>query len=253
MPQFDRDRKAMSARKENSRSRRRTRDRAVTSGTILDVAERMFAQRGLRAVRAEDIAAESGVTKAMIYYYFGTKENLYQAVLDRVFRERVVGMDLKSLERMPPGIALRTFTERLLAQMCRKPHLGPLFALENAQNAGAYYARSGGDVYRVLTNIVVRGVEDGSFRKLDPRHAAINIMGACVHYFNVSANVSMLWPRGHDRTPKLMRDHAELAVEFVMKAVLAPGLKTSVAPYVEAKRTAPERDAAASRRRYAAP
>ncbi len=205
-----------------SSQRRRTRDSAATRAAILDAAEWIFAHKGLRATRTEDIAAASGVTKAMIHYYFTTKENLYQAVLDRVFRERVEGMDFASLQRLPPVAALEAFAERLLDQMCRKPHLGPLFALENAQNDGAYYNRSGGEIYRVLTEIVARGVADGSFRKIEPRHAAIDIMGACVHYFNVSANVRTLWPEQFHHDDRLMREHARSAVAFIANALCAP-------------------------------
>jgi TetR/AcrR family transcriptional regulator len=211
----------MSARTTAAKKRDRVRDGIATRATILDVAERVFAQNGLRGTRTEDIAADSGVTKAMIHYYFDTKEKLYQAVLDRVFQEREDGMELDSLRHMPPLPALREFATRFLEQMCRKPHLGPLFALENAQNEGAYYTRSGGDVYRVLTKIVERGVADGTFRKLDPRHAAINILGACVHYFNVSDNVSVLWPKERPRDPKLMQGHARRSLEFILAAVCA--------------------------------
>jgi TetR/AcrR family transcriptional regulator len=207
--------------------KRQVRDRAATSAMILDVAERIFAQQGLRGTRTEDIAAGSGVTKAMIHYYFGTKESLYQAVLHRVFRERIEGMDLKSLEQMPALTALRSFAERMLEQMCRKPHLGSLFALENAQNAGAYYTRGGGDVYRVLSEIVARGVADGTFRPIDPWHTAINVMGACIHYFNVASNVRRLWPSGRNPRRRLMLQHSALAIDFVMAAVCVPAAGAS--------------------------
>jgi AcrR family transcriptional regulator len=206
-----------------TKKNRPTRDSALTRTTILDSAERIFAHKGLRGTRTEDIAAMSGVTKAMIHYYFSTKEKLYQAVLKRVFQERVDGMDFASLRTLPAVSALKVFAERLLAQMCRKPHLGPLFALENAQNDGTYYQRSGGELYRVLTEILERGLAEGSFRKLDPRHTAINIMGACVHHFNVAANVQILWPRYKGGQQALMQEHARAAVEFITAAIVLDG------------------------------
>jgi TetR/AcrR family transcriptional regulator len=196
------------------------RDADRTRSLILDAAERIFARDGLHAARTLDIASRCDVTKAMIHYYFATKENLYQAVLDRVFLERVEGMQLASLRSLPPRAALDAFIARLLGQMARKPHLGPLFALENIQNDGLYYTRSGGEVYRVLTDILDRGVTAGVFRAMDTRHTAIIIMGACVHYFNVANNVRILWPERRHFDERLLREHIASATDFVSNAVL---------------------------------
>ncbi len=51
---------------------------------ILDAAERAFSEQGLAGARVAAIAAEAGVNKAMLYYYFKSKDGLYQAVLERV-------------------------------------------------------------------------------------------------------------------------------------------------------------------------
>ena len=195
------------------------RDAVATKNAILDSAEKIFARDGLRSARTEEIAAGSGVTKAMIHYYFDTKEALYQAVLDRVFHEREQGMEFGTLALLPPREALRAFLERLLLQMNAKPHIGPLFALENIQNHGAFYKKNGGKLYQALTDIVGRGVAEGSFREQDPRHAAVNIIGACVHFFNISHNIFLLWPKTRTLAPENKESHRAAAIEFVMQAV----------------------------------
>ena len=68
-----------------SRAVPHTRDRAVTRAAILGAAEQEFARHGLESARIEDIAERSGVTKGMIYHYFGSKEKLYEAALEQVF------------------------------------------------------------------------------------------------------------------------------------------------------------------------
>src|SRR5215467_5793840 len=72
-----------------SKSRQQSRDADATKARILDAAEEEFARNGLLGARTEDIAAKTGVTKAMIYYYFQSKENLYQAVLERALVSRI--------------------------------------------------------------------------------------------------------------------------------------------------------------------
>jgi len=55
---------------------------AETREAILEAAERMFGDEGLEGARTEAIAAAAGVNKALLYYYFGSKDRLYRAVLE---------------------------------------------------------------------------------------------------------------------------------------------------------------------------
>jgi AcrR family transcriptional regulator len=69
--------------------------RAARQETILRGAARAFARAGYAATSMEDIAAASGITKLIVYRHFDSKEELYRAVLQRVFdrlaEEFVVG------------------------------------------------------------------------------------------------------------------------------------------------------------------
>src|SRR5262245_4956245 len=56
-----------------------------TRAEIVAAATGHFAERGFEAARLEDIAAEVGIRRAAIFYYFGDKQELYAAVLDEVF------------------------------------------------------------------------------------------------------------------------------------------------------------------------
>lgn len=57
---------------------------AETRARILDAALREFSANGLAGARTEHIASAAGVNKALLYYYFESKEKLYQAALDMV-------------------------------------------------------------------------------------------------------------------------------------------------------------------------
>src|SRR5687768_10589134 len=66
----------------------KTRDAFRTRGAILDAAEQVFADRGFDATSLHEIAAAAQVSRATPSYFFGSKEGLYLAVLERVFAER---------------------------------------------------------------------------------------------------------------------------------------------------------------------
>ena len=64
------------------------RDAARSHRAILDAAERLFAERGFEATSLEDIGAAAGLSRGTPSYFFGAKERLYGAVLERIFAER---------------------------------------------------------------------------------------------------------------------------------------------------------------------
>ena len=65
------------------KERNATRSRAA----ILDAAERLFAERGYDATSLHDVGAAAGVSRGTPGYFFGSKPDLYQAVLERAFAE----------------------------------------------------------------------------------------------------------------------------------------------------------------------
>src|SRR5437868_988269 len=65
----------------------RHRDSVETRTTILRAAERIYAENGMAGARTEAIAAAAHVNKALLYYYFKSKEGLYQAVIGSQLQE----------------------------------------------------------------------------------------------------------------------------------------------------------------------
>ncbi|ADB30858.1 transcriptional regulator, TetR family [Kribbella flavida DSM 17836] len=63
---------------------KRRRDRAAREREILDAAERIFGDRGYQGTSMDEIAAEVGVSKPLIYQYYGSKDGLFLACLSRL-------------------------------------------------------------------------------------------------------------------------------------------------------------------------
>lgn len=59
--------------------------RGETATQILEAADELFGEQGLDGVSVRDVAARAGVNKALVFYYFATKEKLFEAVLERYY------------------------------------------------------------------------------------------------------------------------------------------------------------------------
>ncbi len=197
-----------------------TRNSEATKNQILDAAEAEFAVTGLSGARTEAIAAQTGVTKAMIYYYFQSKQELYQAVLER----SLVGMlsmaeDLQ-LDCLDPDAALVTLLTTMLHCMSDNPRIGSILCLEAIQNKGKYYPKQLGDIlYGTIIEVLERGIKLGVFRQLEPRHTAVSIVGACSFYFTAQENLKYLWPGRRLLGKELLQNHTQESMNLIMAGV----------------------------------
>jgi TetR/AcrR family transcriptional regulator len=197
-----------------------TRNSEATKAQILDAAEAEFAVTGLSAARTEAIAAKTGVTKAMIYYYFQSKEELYRAVLERCFTEALGMMEQLQLDCVTPDMALVRLLEQLLCCMSENPRIGCILTLEAIQNKGKYYPIQFGDLlYGTIIQILEQGIELGVFRQLEPRHTAVNIVGTCAFYFTAQENLKHLWQGKRMLGKEQLQSHTQEAIDLIMAGV----------------------------------
>src|SRR4051794_20046506 len=78
---------------------------------MLDAAEFVFAQKDFRAASMDEIAERSGITKPLLYQYFGSKEALYDACVERGRAALFTEIE-QAAEAAPPAEALRVFVAK---------------------------------------------------------------------------------------------------------------------------------------------
>jgi AcrR family transcriptional regulator len=168
----------------------RTNDPERTKADILRVAEAEFGEKGLSGARIDEIAQLTRTSKRMIYYYFGSKEGLYLAVLEESYRRvRDIESELH-LQDLEPEDALRRLVAFTFDHHLDHENYIRLVMSENIHH-GEYLAQSrriqdlNVPAIAAIRNLLDRGVKAGLFRKgLDPVdiHASISALS----FFNVS-------------------------------------------------------------------
>jgi AcrR family transcriptional regulator len=119
----------------------RTNDPERTMADILEVATREFAEKGLAGARIDAIAEAMRTSKRMIYYYFGSKEGLYLAVLEEAYR-RIRAIESEAhLDDLSPEDALRKLVGHTVDYQWAHPEFVRLVQSENIQRA-AYLSQS---------------------------------------------------------------------------------------------------------------
>ncbi|WP_137917632.1 TetR/AcrR family transcriptional regulator [Hydrogenophaga sp. 2FB] len=168
----------------------RTNDPERTMANIMEVAMTEFAEKGLAGARIDEIAAATQTSKRMIYYYFGSKEGLYLAVLEESYRQMREIESQQHLEDLEPEAALRKLVEFTFDHHATHENYIRVVMSEN-MNRGQYLAQSQSiqqlnvPAISSIRKLYERGVASGVFR---PGLNAIDIHASisALTFFNVS-------------------------------------------------------------------
>ncbi|MEN9715901.1 MAG: hypothetical protein RJA35_1368, partial [Actinomycetota bacterium] len=147
----------------------RKRDPEGTRRDILAVATAEFATEGFAGARVDKIAEDTATTKRMIYYYFGSKEGLYLAVLEAAY-EKVRSQEKHlNVDDLDPVAALRRLAEFTYDHHTSHQDFIRLVQIENIHRAehlskSSRIAELNSTAIASLESIIRRGVEQGIFR-----------------------------------------------------------------------------------------
>src|SRR5688500_14663727 len=200
---------------------------AGTAEAILDAAEPLFGSQGFAATTIKQIGKAAGLNPALIYYYFGSKEELYRALLNRLFGT----LTQRGAERLAtvssPEEAIRTLLGLQSEMMLRSPSLPRILAREMADH-GAAHAQEGiahlsATLFSRLHALIRHGQAAGTFRAdLDARFAAISTVSLLPYFHIAQPAVAILMGETQPLTAELSEAYARHAAQFVLAALAPP-------------------------------
>jgi AcrR family transcriptional regulator len=164
-------------------ARRRTRDSRTA---IFRAAAHEFAESGYEAAGTDRIAARARVNKAMLYYHFGSKGELYAAIV----RDMVgaVGARVRAVAD-GPGTAeekLDAWIGALVEEAAARPWFPPIMLRELAARAPHFDATTFHMMNAVLAgvaDVIAQGKREGTFRDVDPLLTHLSIMPPVLIFF----------------------------------------------------------------------
>jgi AcrR family transcriptional regulator len=207
----------VSVTKETGRKPDATRTRA----NILAVARAEFVEHGLSGARVDAIAERTRTTKRMIYYYFGSKEGLYSAVLEQAYGGIRSAEATLALDDLDPLTALRRLIAFTFDYEDSHPDFVRLIAIENIHQAG--YLKQlptiqsvNADVIAMLDAILVRGRAQGVFTR-DCGAVDVHLMISGLCFYRVSNRHTFSAIFGLDLSAPTVRErHKAMIVETVV-------------------------------------
>jgi AcrR family transcriptional regulator len=203
------------------------RDPDRTRQKILAAATAEFARVGLGGARVDRIARLAGANKRMLYYYFGSKEKLFLAVLEGSYRHIREAERALDLEQRDPREALRRLVQFTWQYYIAHPEFLTLLNSENLHR-GRHVRRlkrvheMHSPLVATLRGILRRGERAGLFRRgVDPVQLYISIAGEGYFYLSNHYTLSRIFGRNL-MEPSALRARERHNSAMILNALQSP-------------------------------
>lgn len=157
-----------------------------TEDRILAAARNVFLKKGMAGARMQDIADEAGINKALLHYYFRSKEKLFEEIFRQVSGQllprinQIIESDLSLFDK------IHTFCHEYIEQMLQHPFI-PLFLIDEAnKQQGEFLEKHWGHQRPKLDKFseqVEQEIRQGRIRPVQSLQLYINMMSMCIFPF----------------------------------------------------------------------
>lgn len=208
----------------SEKAKPQVRDAEATRGRILAAAKKEFARLGLAGARVDTIALKAKANKRMIYHYFGSKEDLFQAVIEQAYVDIRVAETRLKLEHLEPRAALEKLVRFTWDYYLHNPEFITLVNSENLHRAKHIkqsevvqsYSRQ---FIAMVADILDRGVDAGVFKPgIDPVQLNITIAAISYYYLTNRYTGSIIFERDL-MAEKALKQRIDFNIRTIMDLV----------------------------------
>lgn len=208
---------------------RRERNPEETKRRILDAAEAEFATKGFDGARLREVAGFAGVHHALLHHYFGDKQGLFRAVLERALDS----LSTKGLEllRTTPDVRqlLERYVDVVVDYYAENRHLLQILHFAHLDRGSPAYAMSEevaqsllGPLVEATVQTVERARDAGSIRAdVDAPRVVAFALGAAAYIFHEETFFSA-WLSRDIRAPDFLAEHKRATVKLLLDGLMAP-------------------------------
>lgn len=196
-----------------------------TEAKIIQAATEVFLEKGKDGARMQEIARRANINKALLHYYFRSKDKLYE----KVFREKVFGFLDELFSSVPKTDDIKTvlkqFTENYLDLISAQPEL-VRFILWEIKQGGQYMADALMDISNKhgfakfpFLEKVQKAIQAGAIRPLDPLHLIISVIGMCVYPFIAQPLLESAIPGVKVSSPAFLQKRKEEIFNLIWEGI----------------------------------
>lgn len=193
-----------------------------TEENILIAARQIFAQKGFAGARMQEIADTAGINKALLHYYFKSKEKLFEQVFEEAFSKLIKPMASFLADDSELFQKIRNICQLYQKVLVEYPFI-PNFVLNEVNTDPTrifhliHVEGIGSNMSTVLIQ-VKQAIADGKIREIDPRELILNIISLSIFPFVGRALATEILYKdvGMD---EVLKSRADRVADFVIQSI----------------------------------
>ncbi|HLP93410.1 MAG TPA: TetR/AcrR family transcriptional regulator [Saprospiraceae bacterium] len=196
-----------------------TPDQDSTEQKIFDAAHEIFTQKGMDGAKMQEIADKAGINKALLHYYYRSKEKLYEAVVKAVMAKALPTVRQVIESELPLEEKITRFIDFYIGLISKNTFI-PLFIISEINKHPDHFFENVMPKQLPQPEIFFRQVQEevaaGRIRPIDPRHLIINIISLCIFPFLGKPLMRMLLGLSPEEMKKLLDQRKQEVTSFVL-------------------------------------
>ncbi len=192
-----------------------------TEEIILVAARSVFIQKGFSGARMQEIADEAGINKALLHYYFRSKDHLFEAVFAQAISSFLPVVKSVLESDLPLKIKIIKFVETYIDILLANPHIPGFVIQELNNNPGRFvdkFKAMGLDP-TIIIKQVIEEEELGMIRAVNPEHFMVNLLSMCIFPFVAKPIIKGVLRKDEDQYYLFLKERKEQIIEFVMNSL----------------------------------
>ena len=200
-----------------------TKGKDITTETsILNAAKTIFQQKGMDGARMQEIADEAGINKALLHYYYRSKQLLFEAVFKSAFSLLAPQIHKVLNDNSTLFDKIRNFSNNYISFIIKHPYL-PNFIIQelnkNPEFVQRFLAEKNLPNITKFRNQIEEEVKIGTIKSISAEQLFINIISLNIFPFIGTPLIKGFLNLNEDEFYQLLEDRKILVAEFIINAI----------------------------------
>jgi AcrR family transcriptional regulator len=195
----------------------------TTEGKILSAAREVFLKHGFAGARMQDIADEAGINKALLHYYFRSKEKLFETIFREAFEKLIPHITDVFSSDLPFYDKIREFSKAYITMAVENPFI-PMFVLNAMHSDPDNFQKLFGDIPKRVPILLVKAeikkaVDEGLIRPIEPPQLIMNMLSLCLFPFVSRPMFQMVMNVSDASFNKMMEQRKTEVADFIIQSI----------------------------------
>ena len=195
---------------------------ASTQDRILEAARKVFIEKGMAGARMQDIANEAGINKALLHYYFTSKDMLFEQIFSNTSKTFIPHVNELLQSDIPLFEKIEHICADYISMVMRNPFM-PLFLINEVNKQSSdflkrMWGKQKPDLSKFIEQ-VKQEVKKGTIKPIHPAHLYMNIMSMCVFPFLGKPMMQFMTKLTDKEFNQLMEERKKLVSQLIIDSI----------------------------------